>query len=124
MVQLKPSQVYETFTIWIEDVKTGEALPEYNVERKGDEVTCYIPSENDMRFKVRVIVDKADRAFSAVMNFDGQDVHNRLFGELPGGRDLSSEIDTLDGGAGKHIPLRFGVTQVAGNPPIPPRSVI
>lgn len=113
MVQLQPSQVYETFTVWIEDAKTGKPLPEYNVEKKGDEVTCYIPSENDMGFKVRVKVDKTDRALGALMKFDGQDVLNRLFGEYPRGRALSSEIDALDGGAGKHIPLRFGVTQVA-----------
>jgi hypothetical protein len=124
MVQLQPSQVYETFTVWIEDAKTGEPLPEYNVEKKGDEVICYIPSENDMRFTVSVLVDKADRALGALMNFDGQDVHNRLFGELPTGRALSSEIDTIDGGAGKHIPLRFGVTQVAGKVPPTARMAI
>ena len=118
MLQLQPSHVYETFTVWIEDAKTGKPLPEYNVEEKEDEVSCYIPSENDMRFKVKVEVDRTDRALGALFSFDGQVVHNRLFGEYPGGYGrVSSEIDSLDGGAGKHIPLRFGVTQVAGRIP-------
>lgn len=115
MLELQPSQVSETFTAWIEDAKTGKPLPVYKVEKNGNEVTCYVPSENQMRFRVKVKVDNSDKCLAFVMSIDGQSVHSKVFGKDPDYPYTSTAtIARLDGGPGKHIPLRFGITQLSG----------
>jgi hypothetical protein len=82
MSKLPPTQFYQTLTTWIEDAQTSEHLPEYKVEKNCDEVSCYIPSENGMRFEVNVKFNNTDKCLASILTIDGQEVRSQVFVHL------------------------------------------
>jgi hypothetical protein len=105
----------EIFQAWVEDYGTATPLSHYKKKVKADVASCYIKSVHDKRFRICVNVDDTSQSLCCDLSIDGQCVSSYFMGKWTDNRlDTELAFETIDGGPGQAIPLKFGKTQTSG----------
>jgi hypothetical protein len=116
------------FRVAVLDPETKAPFKEHNHSGSADAekpfVACYIESKTGSKFKLAVdlvkIPDHSEmytHSFAAKVTVDGQEIVQKLIGNISGKRHDSCTIDGLEIGPGKIAPFVFGATQFSGYSP-------